>query len=130
MSSNDGRVITNFIIQALKGKPLTVYGKGQQTRSFCYVDDLISGLTKLMNSEYSLPLNIGNPEEYTILEIAQIIRDKINPNLEIIYKDLPKDDPLKRKPLIDLAKEKLNWSPKVGISEGLDLTIAYMKENI
>ena len=130
MSSNDGRVITNFIIQALKGNPLTVYGKGQQTRSFCYVDDLISGLTKLMNSEYSLPLNIGNPEEYTIFKIAQIIRDKINPNLEIIYKDLPKDDPLKRKPLIDLAKEKLNWSPKVGISEGLDLTIAYMKENI
>ena len=99
MSANDGRVITNLIIQALKGKPLTVYGKGTQTRSFCYVDDLISGLSKLMNSDYSLPINIGNPEEYTINEIAKIIREKINPNLEIIYKELPKDDPLKRRPL-------------------------------
>ncbi len=130
MSPNDGRVITNFIIQALRGEPLSVYGEGIQTRSFCYVDDLISGLTKLMNSDYSLPINIGNPEEYTINEIATIIRDKINPNLEIIYKDLPKDDPLKRKPLIDLAKEKLNWYPKVSISEGINRTIAYLKENI
>ena len=130
MSPNDGRVITNFIIQALKGEPLTVYGEGKQTRSFCYIDDLVSGLTKLMNSEYSLPINIGNPEEYTIYEIAKIIRNKINPSLEIVYKDLPKDDPFKRKPLIDLAKEKLNWSPEVGISEGLNRTISFLKDNL
>ena len=130
MSSNDGRVITNFIIQALKGKPLTVYGEGTQTRSFCYVDDLICGLSKLMDSDYSLPINLGNPEEYTINQIAKIIRNKINPDLEIIYKALPKDDPVKRKPLVDLAKEKLNWSSNIEISEGIDRTIAYMRENI
>ena len=90
MHPNDGRVISNFIVQALNNKPLTVYGEGLQTRSFCYVDDLVSGLINLMNSTYSLPVNLGNPEEYSIIDIAEIIKSKINPNLEIIYKELPK----------------------------------------
>ncbi len=130
MHPNDGRVISNFIVQALNNKPLTVYGKGLQTRSFCYVDDLVSGLINLMNSTYSLPVNLGNPEEYSIIDIAEIIKSKINPNLEIIYKELPEDDPLQRQPVINLAKEKLDWRPKVSLLDGLDKTIKYFKENL
>ena len=130
MHPNDGRVISNFIVQALNNKPLTVYGKGLQTRSFCYVDDLVSGLINLMNSTYSLPVNLGNPEEYSIIDIAEIIKSKINPNLEIIYKELPEDDPLQRQPVINLAKEKLDWRPKVSLLDGLDKTIKYFKDNL
>ena len=130
MHPNDGRVISNFIVQALKNEPLTIYGKGLQTRSFCYVEDLVSGLINLMDSDYPYPVNLGNPEELKIIEIAEIVRSKINPNLEIIYKELPEDDPLKRKPIIELAKEKLNWSPKISFIDGIDKTIKYFRESI
>ena len=130
MLPNDGRVISNFIVQALRGKPLTIYGEGIQTRSFCYVDDLIEGMIRLMNSNYSQPINIGNPDEYTIKEIAELIQKKINPDLKLIYKDLPKDDPLKRKPITKLAESHLNWKPKISLSEGLDKTIKYFSQII
>ena len=130
MLPNDGRVISNFIVQALKGNPLTIYGDGTQTRSFCYVDDLIEGMIKLMNSEYSLPVNIGNSSEFSIYELSQLIKDKLNSNLEIIHKELPKDDPLKRKPDLTISKLKLGWEPKISLSEGLDKTIEYFKNLI
>tara|TARA_Y100001968_G_scaffold122890_1_gene111826 strand:- start:2109 stop:3050 length:942 start_codon:yes stop_codon:yes gene_type:complete len=125
MLPNDGRVISNFVVQALQGKSLTVYGDGKQTRSFCYVDDLIKGMILLMDSDHMGPINIGNPEEYTIMKIAEIIRSKINPKLEIIYKPLPSDDPNRRKPNILLAKQYLNWEPKISFNEGLDKTINF-----
>ncbi len=127
MALDDGRVISNFIVQALVGKKLTVYGQGTQTRSFCYVDDLVEGLFRLMESNLCGPVNLGNPNEIQIIDIAKIIIKKVNSNLEIIKKDLPQDDPLKRKPCIKLAYEKLNWSPKIEISEGIDRTISYFK---
>lgn len=130
MLSSDGRVISNFIVQALRNNPITVYGEGLQTRSFCYVDDLINGILKLMDSDYSGPVNIGNDEEFKIIEIAKLIRNKINPNVEINYKDLPKDDPLQRKPVLDLAKEKLSWEPSIKFEKGLDNTIDYFKSII
>ena len=125
MLPNDGRVISNFVVQALQEKSLTVYGEGQQTRSFCFVDDLIEGMSLLMNSNYKGPINIGNPDEYSILNIAEIIRSKINPNLEIIHQPLPSDDPNRRKPNISLAKEYLDWEPKISLNNGLDKTINY-----
>ncbi len=128
MLPNDGRVVSNFIVQALKNKDLTIYGDGTQTRSFCYVDDLIEGMIRLMNSKYIGPVNIGNPEEFTINQLANIIIKKINPNLGITYKDLPEDDPLQRKPDISKASEQLSWQPKIQINEGIDLTINYFKE--
>ena len=128
MLPNDGRVVSNFIVQALKNKDLTIYGDGTQTRSFCYVDDLIEGMIRLMNSKYIGPVNIGNPEEFTINQLANIIIKKINPNLGITYKDLPEDDPLQRKPDISRASEELSWQPKIQINEGIDLTINYFKE--
>ena len=128
MLPNDGRVVSNFILQALNGHPLTVYGQGKQTRSFCFVSDLIGGMISLMNSQHNGPVNFGNPNEITIKELAELIIMKINPNLKIIYKDLPEDDPLKRKPNIDFAKKELNWEPTVNINEGLDKTIKYFKE--
>ena len=130
MLPNDGRVISNFVVQALQGKSLTVYGQGKQTRSFCFVDDLIEGMIALMNNSYTGPVNIGNPDEYSILNIAEFIRSKINPKLEIIYEPLPSDDPNRRKPNIDLAREKLNWQPKIEFTEGLDQTIAYFQEKL
>jgi len=130
MLPNDGRVVSNLIVQSLKNESLTIYGKGSQTRSFCYVDDLVEGLMKLMDSNYSKPLNLGNPEEYSILELANIIKNKLNKNLNIIYKPLPQDDPLQRKPCIIKAKEFLNWSPTIGLNDGLDKTISYFKESI
>jgi len=123
MLHNDGRVVSNFITQALLNKPLTVYGDGSQTRSFCYVDDLIEGIIRLMNSDCEGPVNIGNPTEFTILELAKLVKEKINPNLEIIFKSLPQDDPLQRKPVIDLAKKHLNWKPEIDLETGLDKTI-------
>ena len=130
MLPNDGRVVSNLIVQSLKNESLTIYGKGSQTRSFCYVDDLVEGLMKLMDSNYSKPLNLGNPEEYSILELANIIKNKLNKNLNLIYKPLPQDDPLQRKPCIIKAKEFLNWSPTIGLNDGLDQTISYFKESI
>ena len=132
MDIEDGRVISNFICQALKGNNLTVYGDGSQTRSFCYIDDLIDALIKTMNTkkEFSGPINIGNPIEYTINEIAESIKNKINNKINIIYMPLPIDDPHKRKPDISLAKKELNWKPKISLDKGLDLTISYFKNKL
>ena len=130
MLHNDGRVVSNFITQALLNKPLTVYGDGSQTRSFCYVDDLIEGIIRLMNSDCEGPVNIGNPTEFTILELAKLVKEKINPNLEIIFKSLPQDDPLQRKPVIDLAKKHLNWNPEIDLETGLNRTIENFKSRL
>ncbi len=128
MSENDGRVVSNFIIQALKGEDITVYGDGSQTRSFCYVDDLIDGIVRMMNTEnFTGPVNIGNPRESTILELAEIILSLTGSKSKIIYKPLPSDDPIQRCPNITLAKEKLGWSPKVKLEDGLKATIDYFK---
>ena len=128
MAHDDGRVVSNFIYNALNNKPLEIYGDGSQTRSFCYVDDLVEGLISLMASdnEFFGPVNLGNPDEFSIYELSQLIKTKMakySPKLD--YKPLPMDDPIKRKPDISLAKEKLNWSPKVKLDKGLDLTIEY-----
>ena len=128
MVPNDGRVISNFICQALRNHNLTIYGKGEQTRSFCYVTDMINGLVSLMNSNISGPVNIGNPEEFKILDVAKIINAKISDSQKIIFKNLPLDDPLQRKPCIDIAKTELGWEPKVTLLEGLDITINYFKD--
>ena len=130
MSIQDGRVVSNFIVQALENRPITIYGDGQQTRSFCFVDDLINGLLKLMACDYTKPINLGNPTEFSILELANLIKDKIESNSDIIFKPLPEDDPLQRRPMINLAKKELNWEPLINISKGLDLTIDYFKEEI
>ena len=129
MRSDDGRVISNFIFQALQGNPLTIYGEGNQTRSFCYVDDLIEGMIRLMNSNLNTPVNIGNPEQFTILELAKKIREKIDPSLNFVIKPLPEDDPLQRQPDISKAKEKLNWAPKINLDKGLDRTIDWFINN-
>jgi len=129
MDKDDGRVISNFVTQALQNKPITIYGDGSQTRSFCYVDDLIEGLVKLMNSNYNLPVNLGNPEEYSIKEASHLIRDLTSSNSSITYKDLPKDDPVKRRPDISLAKKEIDWEPKIQLNEGLEMTIKWF-ENI
>ena len=130
MNLNDGRVVSNFIVQALQGKNLTIYGDGSQTRSFCYVDDLINGMSGLMNSNHNGPINIGNPNEFKIKELAELIIQKINPKLEISYLPLPQDDPLQRKPDISLARKELLWEPKINIEEGLEKTIPWFKEEI
>ncbi len=130
MRFDDGRVISNFIIQALKNEKITIYGDGSQTRSFCYVDDLIQGMTLLMESDYEYPLNIGNPNEFTIKELANLVKVLINPNLEFQYKKLPQDDPKQRQPSIQLAKELLNWEPKIELEEGLLKTISWFKNNL
>ncbi|MBW4494166.1 MAG: SDR family oxidoreductase [Oscillatoria princeps RMCB-10] len=123
MLENDGRVVSNFIVQALRGIPLTVYGDGSQTRSFCYVSDLVSGLIRMMNSEYIGPVNLGNPDEYTILELAEKIQNMVNPDAEIIFKPLPQDDPRQRQPDITRAKTWLGWEPTVPLLEGLKMTV-------
>tara|TARA_B100000131_G_scaffold290701_1_gene303687 strand:+ start:159 stop:1079 length:921 start_codon:yes stop_codon:yes gene_type:complete len=128
MLPNDGRVISNFIIQSLSNKKITIYGDGSQTRSFCYVSDMIDALIKLMNSDFQGPINIGNPNKLTIKQLAEIIRQKINPDLDFIYKSLPQDDPLQRSPKISLANKQLNWFPKVSLEEGLDKTIKFMRD--
>jgi len=130
MLPNDGRVVSNFIVQALRGEELTIYGDGKQTRSFCYVEDLIEGMIKLMNSDHSGPINIGNPGEFTIKQLAELVKGKINPKLNLVNKALPQDDPMQRKPVINLAKEQLQWEPLISLEEGLDLTINWFKENI
>ena len=130
MRSDDGRVISNFIVQALKNEKLTIYGDGSQTRSFCYVDDLINGMNLLMESNFRKPINIGNPVEYTIKELAFLIKDLINPKLEIVYKKLPQDDPRQRRPSIQLAKETLNWEAEIPLKDGLIKTIEWFKNNL
>lgn len=127
MAENDGRVISNFIVQSLKNRDITIFGSGAQTRSFCYIDDAIDALVKFINTDIMGPVNIGNPEEYSIKDIAHKILSLANSKSSIIYKKLPSDDPKRRKPDITLAKELLRWSPKIGISEGLERTIAYFK---
>jgi len=118
MIPNDGRVVSNFIVQALRGEDITVYGQGQQTRSFCYVDDLIEGMVRLMNGEEIGPVNIGNPGEFTIRELAEKVVAKVDSKSTIVEKPLPSDDPKQRKPDITLAREKLGWEPKVALDEG------------
>ena len=128
MLPDDGRVVSNFIVQALKGESLTLYGDGSQTRSFCFVDDLIEGMISLMNGDCSGPINIGNPISFTIRQLAELVREMINPELELICKPLPQDDPLQRQPIIDLAQKELGWTPAIELKKGLVPTIAYFKE--
>lgn len=132
MHPNDGRVVSNFIVQALKGEAITMYGDGKQTRSFCYVDDNIEGMYRLMNSRdgFTGPVNIGNPGEFTMLELAQEIIELTNSKSKITFLPLPQDDPMQRKPVIDLAKKELDWEPKVNLREGLTKTIAYFESVI
>lgn len=129
MHPNDGRVVSNFIVQALKGEDITIYGNGKQTRSFCYVDDLIEGMYRLMNSRdgFTGPVNIGNPDEFTILELAEKIIQLTGSNSKILFKELPQDDPMQRKPVIELAKKELGWEPHVALDEGLGKTIEYFR---
>jgi UDP-glucuronate decarboxylase len=132
MHPHDGRVVSNFIMQALRGEDITIYGDGQQTRSFQYVDDLVEGMLKMMATEddFTGPVNIGNPGEFTILELAEKVIDMTGSKSKIIYQPLPADDPMQRKPDISLAKEKLNWEPKIPLEEGLKKTIAYFENLI
>ena len=129
MLADDGRVVSNFIVQALKGENLTVYGDGSQTRSFCYVDDLIDGFVRLMSQEKTVgPVNIGNPGEFTMLELAELVLTKVGGKSKVTNLPLPADDPKQRRPDISLAKEALGWEPKVPLEEGLDRTIAYFRQ--
>jgi UDP-glucuronate decarboxylase len=130
MNPNDGRVVSNFIVQALKGEDITIYGDGQQTRSFCYVDDLIDVMVKMMNSEtgFTGPMNIGNPGEFTMLQLAESILRLSGSKSKIIYQPLPLDDPKQRQPNIELATAKLGWKPMVNLEDGLIETIAYFKK--
>ena len=132
MRPDDGRVISNFIVQALTEKDITVYGEGDQTRSFCYVDDLVEGIIRLMATEKGVtgPMNLGNPIEYTILEIAEIIIEQIGSKSKIIFEPLPEDDPKQRQPDISFAKSELNWEPKTQLKEGLDKTIQYFDQTL
>lgn len=131
MLLNDGRVVSNFIVQALKGEDITIYGKGTQTRSFCYVDDLIEGMERMMDAEnFTGPVNLGNPEEYTILELAQKIIVMTGSRSKISYKPLPSDDPTQRQPDITLAGQKLGWKPDVSVTNGLQKTIEYFKKEL
>jgi UDP-glucuronate decarboxylase len=130
MHPNDGRVVSNFIVQALQGKDITIYGDGQQTRSFCYVDDLIDAMVRMMNSEegFTGPVNTGNPGEFTMLELAETILRLSGSKSKLIFQPLPSDDPKQRQPNIELAKSKLGWTPKVNLEDGLKETIAYFKK--
>ena len=130
MLENDGRVVSNFIVQALRGNPLTVYGDGSQTRSFCYVSDLVEGMIRLMNGDHIGPVNIGNPGEYTILQLAKTIQAMVNPNAELTFKPLPEDDPKQRQPDITRAKNWLGWEPTIPLEEGLKLTIQDFRDRL
>ena len=127
MARDDGRVVSNFIIQALNNKPITIYGDGNQTRSFCYVSDLVEGLYLTMNSNEIMPINLGNPDEFTIKELAEKVIELIGSSSEIVYHELPVDDPRQRNPNIERANSVLNWSPKIELAEGLKKTISYFK---
>ena len=131
MDPTDGRVVSNFIVQALKDEPLTVYGDGQQTRSFCYVDDLIEGIDKCINSALEGPINLGNPKEFTIMDLAELVEKMIpNKKLNIVHKKLPGDDPMQRRPDIKMAQKLLDWQPQVSLENGLKPTIEYFKKII
>ena len=130
MKPNDGRVVSNFILQALKDEDITIYGDGKQTRSFCYVDDLVEGMVRMMNSRegFTGPVNLGNPEEFTMLELAEKVLALTGSKSKIVYRPLPQDDPVQRKPVIDLAKKELDWKPKIILEEGLKKTISYFEK--
>ena len=129
MHPNDGRVVSNFIVQALKGEPITLFGTGSQTRSFCYVDDLVRGMMAMMDQDEIVgPVNMGNPEEFSILELATMVKELTGSKSEIVFRPLPQDDPVRRRPDIALAKEKLGWEPTVPLREGLVPTITYFRE--
>ncbi|CAM9971788.1 unnamed protein product, partial [Phaeothamnion confervicola] len=130
MHPNDGRVVSNFIIQALQDKDITIYGDGSQTRSFQYVDDLVNGLISLMNGGYSQPVNIGNPSEYTVLKFAQMIKEKTGSKSKIVHLPATVDDPSKRKPDITVAKRELGWAPNVPVEEGIARTIEYFRKEL
>ncbi len=131
MAVDDGRVVSNFIVQALKGAPLTIYGDGSQTRSFCYVSDLIEGLIRMMETEdFTGPVNLGNPGEFTILELAELVLKLTGSRSKIERRPLPEDDPVRRRPDISLARTKLGWEPTIGLEEGLERTIAYFRERL
>lgn len=130
MDKDDGRVVTNFIKQALKNEDITIYGNGYQTRSFCYIDDLVEGLIAVMNGNYNEPVNLGNPNEFTIRELAELVIEKIKPKCSLNWCNLPMDDPTRRKPCIDKAIKLFNWQPTIQLSEGLDKTIEYLKGEI
>lgn len=130
MKINDGRVIANFIVKCIRNEPIIIYGEGSQTRSFCYVDDLINGLNLLMKSNYSGPMNIGNPQELKILELAKLISSKIGNDLKIVYEDLPADDTFKRKPCINLANNALGWEPKISLDLGIEKTMNYFRKEL
>ena len=132
MRGDDGRVVSNFIVQALKGEDITIYGDGKQTRSFCYVDDLVEALIKMMNSreDFTGPVNLGNPGEFTMLELAEKVIAQTGSKSKIVHMPLPQDDPTQRKPVIELAKKELNWEPTIPLDEGLKKTIEYFKKNI
>lgn len=129
MNKNDGRVVSNFIVQALKGEDITIYGDGSQTRSFCYVDDLIDGMIKMMNSRdgFTGPVNLGNPGEFTMRQLADMVVELTGSSSKIVYMPLPSDDPTQRKPIIDLAKKELSWQPTIKLEDGLKKTIEYFK---
>ncbi|MEO0544740.1 MAG: UDP-glucuronic acid decarboxylase family protein [Pseudomonadota bacterium] len=132
MRPDDGRVVSNFIVQALKGEPITIYGDGKQTRSFCYVDDLIAGIVALATSDkhFETPVNIGNPGEFTVAELAENVKELVGADVSFTYRDMPVDDPVRRRPDISLANELLGWEPKVPLKAGLKETIAYFKAAI
>lgn len=131
MALNDGRVVSNFIVQALKGEDITVYGDGSQTRSFCYVSDLVEGIIRMMNQDdFTGPVNLGNPDEYTILEFAKTIKKFTGAKSKIAFRALPQDDPMQRRPDINLARERLSWEPKVNIDDGLRKTVEYFKDRL
>ena len=131
MHPNDGRVVSNFIVQALRGENITIYGDGSQTRSFCYVDDLIEGFLRLMNQELTVgPVNIGNPGEFTMLQLAQLVLEIVGGPSKIVHLPLPSDDPKQRRPDISLAKKYLNWEPTVALAEGLQRTVEYFRKEI
>jgi len=128
MHVSDGRVVSNFALQALRGEPITIYGDGEQTRSFCYVSDMVEGLIRLMASEIDAPVNLGNPQERTIRELAERTIALVGSSSELTYEPLPADDPVRRKPQIDRAAKELGWTPKVELDKGLAATIAYFRD--
>lgn len=127
MQADDGRVVTNFVNQAIASEPLTMYGDGSQTRSFCYVDDLIAGINGLLWSDHRGPMNIGNPSEFTMLELAEVVLKATESSSEIVWRDLPEDDPKQRQPDITVAQQVLGWAPKVALADGIDQTVAYFR---
>jgi UDP-glucuronate decarboxylase len=129
MAVSDGRVVSNFIVQALGDNPITIYGDGSQTRSFCYVSDMVEGLVRMMNcDDLTGPVNIGNPREFSIKQLAELVLEITQPKSEIVYKPLPEDDPIQRCPDITLAKERLKWEPVVSLQEGLEKAIEYFRQ--